>query len=238
MNGPLATAEPARATPPIDCRIYERFTSDAPVTCQPPSARGGDDLKWEARVRDVSAGGLCLVLRRRFEPGASLAIEMPGTDKEPGSTVFARVVRVKAEAGGAWALGCKFVSVLGDDELRPLLGPEVPAEAAPAEPLLPTTPPGQGTAADAVCVAAVHFRGVLPSARVFKCLIKNLTVKGVWPLPPGRTTSIRLGKPSGNTLIARVRVQDCRATDAGWNLECVFVDPIPTGLFDLPFNNA
>ena len=218
MNGPLATAEPAPATPLIDCRIYERFTSDAPVTCQPPSARGGDDLKWEARVRDVSAGGLCLVLRRRFEPGASLAIEMPGTDQEPGSTVFARVVRVKAEGGGAWALGCKFVSVLGDDELRPLLGPDVPA--------------------DEVCVAAVRFRGVLPCARVFKCLIKNLTVKGVWPLPPGRTTSIRFGKPSGNTPIARVRVQDCRATDAGWNLECVFVDPIPTGLFDLPLNKA
>ena len=56
-------------------------------------------------VRDISTGGLCLVLGRRFEPGAGLAIEVP--DAEGGSsTLLAKVVHVRTDGAGSWALGC------------------------------------------------------------------------------------------------------------------------------------
>ena len=78
-------------------------------------------MKWEASVRNVSSGGLRLVLARRFEPGAALAVELPGADDDDSSsTLLARVVHVRPHHGGSWALGCSFVSPLSDEEIHAL----------------------------------------------------------------------------------------------------------------------
>src|SRR5205814_2331971 len=137
---------------------------------QPPSdwKRGGQ--KWMARVRDISTGGLCLVLSRRFERGAGLAIEVPGADGESPSTLLARVMHVRAEAGGGWALGCAFVSPLSDEELEALTHSTS------------DQPPAQATPADARHVADVHFRAALPGGRVVQRFIRKLNHDGKWPL--------------------------------------------------------
>jgi hypothetical protein len=129
MDGPTAAAGPNHVPAPGECcvserRLSERFLCDVPVNCGPPA---GGDVKWPARIRDVSASGLCLVLRRRFEPGAGLTVELPREGGTPPSTILARVVYVRAEPGGVWALGCRFLSTLGEDEMQALL------RAAPAE---------------------------------------------------------------------------------------------------------
>jgi hypothetical protein len=112
-----AVAKPSAPTPG-NCRVFERFACDAPASCQPSADWG---VEWSGQVRDVSAGGLCLVLMRRFEPGVHLAVELPGTDGTASSTILARVVHVRTEPGGFWALGCRFVNPVGEGAVQALL---------------------------------------------------------------------------------------------------------------------
>ncbi|HZY83896.1 MAG TPA: PilZ domain-containing protein [Gemmataceae bacterium] len=80
-----------------------------------PEGRGES---WAATVRDISADGVGLLLRRRFEPGVLLAVEL-AVGREARS-LLARVVHATAHAGG-WLVGCRFLSPLDEDELRAIL---------------------------------------------------------------------------------------------------------------------
>jgi serine/threonine protein kinase len=84
---------------------------------------GGADAKeaWPAVVRDVSAGGLGVVLARRFEPGTLLAVEMEGGPRKKVRTMLVRVVRVQGEELGHWRHGCAFVTPPDDNDLGQLL---------------------------------------------------------------------------------------------------------------------
>src|SRR5438105_10792782 len=115
-----------------DCRVWERVTCDVELICQPIAARAGRAPGWPARVRDISSGGVGLVVSRRFEPGAGLAIEVPGTASSPSLTLLARVVRATAVSGDQWVLGCSFPSPLSDEELEGMLtGAQAEEAAAP-----------------------------------------------------------------------------------------------------------
>jgi serine/threonine protein kinase len=76
---------------------------------------------WPLVIRDVSNGGVGVLLARRFEPGTELSIEFsagPGMDPR---RLSARVVRVVAERDGHWLHGCAFPEKLTDDALEELL---------------------------------------------------------------------------------------------------------------------
>jgi hypothetical protein len=84
---------------------------------------GGDqtDEEWPLVVRDVSKTGIGVVLARRFEPGTELIIELADEPSAVPSKFAIRVVRVKAEAGSQWLLGCEFRNPLVESELKALL---------------------------------------------------------------------------------------------------------------------
>src|SRR5205085_1988087 len=184
-------SKPAAGTPRPNCRVYERHSCDLAPPCQPPTVWGAQEFKWSATVRDVSVGGVRLHLRRRFEPGAGLAIELPGRDDGPPATVLARVVHVHGQEDGSWVLGCSFVSRLSDDELNALLGvaeagevgvfkdstPEFgePAPAAP-EAVGPSSLVGKQLATD------VYFQGTFGGGAVVRRFIKRLALPQSWPL--------------------------------------------------------
>src|SRR4051794_37087348 len=117
MTGTEGPVVPAKR----ECRVYERHSCELAANCQPPTLWGGKDLKWGAQIRDISVGGVSLVLRRRFERGAGLAIELPGSPDGLPNTVLARVVHVRPQEGGVWVLGCSFVSPLSEEEVATLL---------------------------------------------------------------------------------------------------------------------
>jgi hypothetical protein len=96
---------PLRAGAPTECRVSERHHCDLPSACQPPSAFRSKDARWSATIRDISVGGVRLLVRRRFEPGAGLAIELRSHDGTEPYVVLARVVHAQAEgtAPGPWA---------------------------------------------------------------------------------------------------------------------------------------
>jgi hypothetical protein len=219
MSG-LLTAIDANPVPSRrECRVSARFACDTEANCQPPSARaGGGDMKWPGRIRDVSATGLSLLLRRRFETGAGLAIDVPGPEGAPASTLYAKVVRVKAEPGGLWLLGCKLVSGLSEEEIKALVVPPTPA--APPRP-------------EAV-FSEVHFRGARPEGGTIEFMVRRLTVPGRWPPAVGRTVLLRWHGRDAAGQVLRLRVDACRSSDGRWHLECSFVGPVPAQLLVPP----
>jgi hypothetical protein len=102
-------------------RAWVRFPCDVGSSC---CASAGDDrTRWTARMQDISRGGARVIVDRRFEPGTILNIQVEGGGREELPPVLlVRVVHVKAESGGFWALGCRFARELTEKDLHVLLG--------------------------------------------------------------------------------------------------------------------
>jgi serine/threonine protein kinase len=82
---------------------------------------GETDELWPLVVRDVSAGGIGVLLARRFEMGTELTIELTaGNDSDP-RMLAARVVRIEPEKNGHWVHGCAFRHPLSREELDALV---------------------------------------------------------------------------------------------------------------------
>src|SRR5262245_36123701 len=85
-----------RAAPRHPCKLLS--------FCQPVNR--SDEERWAGRLRDISVGGVGLVLKRRFEPGTLLRVEVPGASGEAPAVLWVRVVRQSARADGQWLVGC------------------------------------------------------------------------------------------------------------------------------------
>jgi len=111
--------DPAR--PPGDERRgFFRYPCDLEAISVPVTLRKGD-CPCQGRVRDISAGGLGVVLAYRYQPGTFLSIELQNRSKTLSRTFVARVVHASALRFGGWQIGCTFNNKLTEDEIRELL---------------------------------------------------------------------------------------------------------------------
>jgi PilZ domain len=117
----LAAGDLTPAPPPRNCRVYERKECELPSTCRPASVTDAAEVRWSATIRDISQGGVRLMVGRRFEKGTGLAVELAGDFERDSTIVFAKVVHLRRHESGAWLLGCKFLSALSEDEVQRLL---------------------------------------------------------------------------------------------------------------------
>jgi hypothetical protein len=124
-----------------DCRAHERHPCAMQGTCRPLSTWSQADTKWDARILNISLGGLCVQVHRRFEPGASLAIGFDGPPGDDAGLIFARVMNARPAADGAWDLGCQFVSELSEEELFRLM--DATSRPGSAAPLVQAVAPSQ-----------------------------------------------------------------------------------------------
>lgn len=99
-----------------DRRVWVRYPADLETTYQPATESGGARLS--ARVRNVSLGGVNLVVDREFTPGDLLSVELPGVADRTRCTVLACVVHVAAQGDGTWSLGCTFARELNEEDLE------------------------------------------------------------------------------------------------------------------------
>ena len=100
-----------------DRRIWVRYPCDAELTCQP--AHGAEPTqRLAARARNISLGGISLVVCQPFQPGNMLTIEIPGSTPQSSTTVLACVIHVINHTEGEWILGCNFSAELTADELE------------------------------------------------------------------------------------------------------------------------
>jgi hypothetical protein len=112
-NGEAAPAVPQAGSP-----VGRSALSTLEASCHPiASAR---DDPWPAQVRDLSTGNIGLLIKRRFEPGTLLAVELQSVTQDYSRTLVARVIQAKSQGGGDWMIGCILASRLDDDELEAL----------------------------------------------------------------------------------------------------------------------
>src|SRR5262245_48712391 len=97
-------------------RVWVRYPCDVKTLAQPAGGRAEERLM--TRVRNISPGGISLVVNRRFEPGMLLCVELPAAEGR-ASSVLAYVIHAKEESAGEWALGCTFAAELSDEDLHP-----------------------------------------------------------------------------------------------------------------------
>jgi len=117
LPSPVVPSAKIPRRPAVDRRASVRFISKLKGTCHPLAAER--KWRWTATVRDISAGGIGLILNRRFEPGTVLRVKLPGVSKK--RVYLVRVVRVQAHSARTWLVGCIFPRRLSDDEVESLL---------------------------------------------------------------------------------------------------------------------
>src|SRR5262249_39331990 len=88
-----------------DRRVWVRYPADVETKLQVASERV--QKKRSARVRNISLGGINLVVNLHFEPGSMLSVDLPTADKGV-PTVLACVIHCGAAKPGEWSLGCNF----------------------------------------------------------------------------------------------------------------------------------
>ncbi len=76
---------------------------------------------WDARVCNLSSGGICVLVNHRVHPGELLNIDLATKDDSGSRRLLARVVRVESDSPGWWRVGCSFTRRLSDFELLALL---------------------------------------------------------------------------------------------------------------------
>jgi hypothetical protein len=102
-------------------RAHPRFARDLEARCRVASAEA--EPLWVARVRDISAGGIGLLLSRELDVGELLTVEVRLADGTHAAPQTARVTNTRAHLQGGWVVGCQLLTPLGEDQLRAFLGP-------------------------------------------------------------------------------------------------------------------
>jgi hypothetical protein len=99
-------------------RTNVRYPCDCQVRCVPD---GLDDTTVTGRIRNISLGGMGLVVATPVEPGTSMTVELlrPPTRAQASLVVF--VVHVRPMPIRGWFLGCVFPHSLGEAEIRALV---------------------------------------------------------------------------------------------------------------------
>lgn len=108
--------QPVQSVSKDERRFWIRYPADLNSSVQLADHPGEDRVP--ARIRDISRGGVNLLVEQRFEPGQLLSLEMPcSDDPERIFNLLACVIRAGAAPGGRHALGCVFSRELTEEDL-------------------------------------------------------------------------------------------------------------------------
>lgn len=97
-------------------RFWVRYPADLGTSVQLADHPGEDRIP--ARIRDISRGGVNLLIDTPFEAGQLLSLELPSA--EDANRIFnllACVVRTRSEPNGRYSLGCVFSRELTEEDL-------------------------------------------------------------------------------------------------------------------------
>ena len=109
---PRAPVPPRRGP---ERRATVRFPSRQEGACLPVA--GEATHTWSARIQDISAGGISLLLRRRFEPRTTLLLQLKGREHGRRHTLMVKVIRAQPHTPKGYLVGCSFARKLSDEEL-------------------------------------------------------------------------------------------------------------------------
>src|SRR5262245_9895051 len=104
---------------PSDRRREERFPVNADTSCTFVSPVVEDF--GPAKLKNISASGIGLLLTRRVEPGTMLAVSLSNPGRRFSKTVLVRVMHVTAQHGGVYLVGGSLDTPLAYEELSTLV---------------------------------------------------------------------------------------------------------------------
>jgi head-tail adaptor len=102
-----------------DQRTWVRYDCTSTATYQRIGEENGHT--HTAKVLNISASGVGLILQEPAEPGCLISLNLQGKQGAPVRSILACVVHTTVRAGGEMAVGCNFIRELGEDELNALL---------------------------------------------------------------------------------------------------------------------
>jgi hypothetical protein len=105
--------------PDGDRRAGLRFTISPETSCH--LVAGVGETLWPARVLELSSTGIRVHLRRRFEPGAWVLLELANGARIFSCALVLRVSHVAEQGDGSFVLGGAFARRLTYQELMALL---------------------------------------------------------------------------------------------------------------------
>lgn len=76
---------------------------------------------WPGWVRNISVGGISLVLSRRLDTGTLLAVRLKSLTEGFQEELPVRVLYAVEEPGGDWITGCAFMKELTTEQIDSLL---------------------------------------------------------------------------------------------------------------------
>src|SRR5262245_1888909 len=118
-QSPVLARGPAGASSRRERRAADRHLCRLLATARRPGAPG--DPGWTAVIRDLSVGGMGLVLDAPVEKRTILALTVAGEVKGVRQPLVVRVVHTRGLAGTWWLAGCSQARRLSGDELEALL---------------------------------------------------------------------------------------------------------------------
>jgi hypothetical protein len=201
-----------------DRRVWVRHSTNLEPTVQAEGTTDGEKLS--ARVRNISLGGISLLVDRPVEPGELLTIEFPGVQEDHPSTVLACVVHVMSHGNDEWALGCTFCRELSDEELQ-AYGARRVKHSGPEQRVWKRFSTN--------VTASFQVVGSLEAVK-YPAQVLNISVSGVGlavtrPVTVGALISVDLHGGHGSaerTMLACVVHANAR-DDAEWALGCNFI---------------
>lgn len=109
MDASSDTARKSNSSALVERRAFVRLASELTANCRAAGSKAA--VSWPGKVRNISQGGLALVVRHRFRSGTYLEAELRDRSGRVCRTVRLRVVHTTAvsdQGSHAWLLGCAF----------------------------------------------------------------------------------------------------------------------------------
>src|SRR5262245_39683298 len=205
--------------PGLERRAWVRYPCSFEASCHAVASAAG--VLWSAKVLDISAGGLRLVVSRRFEIGTVLRLEVHSGLQQAPWTFLARVIHARPQTGGDWALGCAFARELDEEDLR----------AFNAEKAKPAPPDCRAwlrfpCAVDAACSAVGEHQQERWAATVLNISASGVGLRVTREFEPRALVSLELPAPAdkpSRTVLARV-VHVTPDSIGHWIVGCAFED--------------
>lgn len=248
---PIPTPSKSRRRyPEEEGRAWVRYSCEAAIAFQPLESR--KDGTWlPARVANLSAKGIGLVLDTPMQRGAILSVLLEGTGDRFSRPVLVRVVRATERPAGGWQLGCTFAIPLGEDELRALLPSGDRLAAAPPQPPRAPTSQRRGRPADThdpFLQGSKDERRVFPRRRISVPVTisygsaweKSLEAQAIdtslgglrlltrHPFGRGSILRVRSTKMPGRIPSVEVRVKSCTPQQTKWVVATQFLQQPPS----------
>ncbi len=202
-------------------RAFPRYPVDWEVVCK--ALAGGRGDSWKARLRDVSAGGIGVVLERRFERGTTLTVQLQNGSAEAPRTLLARVMHATRLPEGEWLLGLSLLRQLSEEQLQ----------AWGVGPVRPESPDYRAWVRVACDMDALCREVGVEGAAPWRVRVLNLSPRGIGlaapcAVAPGAHLTVDLPGVDGlgvRQLLVRV-AQVTQQEEEMWLLGCEFAQQL------------